>query len=270
MAKTSEIPVLIVDAFTSEPFRGNPAGVVFLPKDREEKWMQSLASELKHSETAFLVEEGEGYHLRWFTPYREVELCGHATLASAHALWETKRLGKDKEARFRTRSGILTAKNQGSGIEMDFPCEAAATVAAESIPAGLIDALGASAQFVGKNRMDYLLELEDEGAVRELKPDFRRLSATETRGIIVTAASRSTGYDFVSRFFAPAFGIDEDPVTGSAHCCLAPYWGGKLKKSELVGYQASARGGTVKVIARGDRVGLVGAAVTVFRGTVTG
>lgn len=270
MAKTSEIPVLIVDAFTSEPFRGNPAGVVLLSQPRDEKWMQALASELKHSETAFLVPEGDAYHLRWFTPFREVDLCGHATLASAHALWETKRLSRDKEARFTTRSGLLTARTQGGGIEMDFPSEAASPVAVEAVPAGLMDALGAMAQYVGRNRLDYLLELEDEGAVRKLKPDFRKLAATETRGVIVTAVSKSSGYDFVSRFFAPAFGIDEDPVTGSAHCCLGPYWGAKLGKSELVGYQASARGGTVKVITRGDRVGLVGAAVTVFCGTITG
>jgi len=267
---SSEVPVLIVDAFTSERFRGNPAGVVLLKGPREAHWMQAMASELKHSETAYLVPEGDGYHLRWFTPVHEVDLCGHATLASAHALWETGRLGPEATARFRTRSGILTARRADGGIEMDFPAEPASAVAHGDVPKGLLEALGTTARYIGKNRMDYLLELDNETAVRELSPDFRRLAATETRGIIVTAASTTPGFDFVSRFFAPAFGIDEDPATGSAHCCLAPYWSANLGKEEMVGYQASARSGTVRVIMRGDRVALIGNAITVLRGTIAG
>jgi predicted PhzF superfamily epimerase YddE/YHI9 len=257
-----------VDAFTGEPFRGNPAGVVFLEAARDEVWMQALAAELKHAETAYLVPEGDGFHLRWFTPVNEVDLCGHATLASAHALWETGRLPLQSQARFRTRSGALGARLVDGGIEMDFPAEPPAEVEAAALPAGMLEALGAAPRFVGKNRMDYLLEMDGEDAVRGLTPDFRRLAAVETRGIIVTSRSHTPGIDFVSRFFAPAFGIDEDPVTGSAHCCLAPYWGAKLGKAELVGYQASARGGTVGVIHRGDRVALIGKAVTVMKGTI--
>ena len=267
---SSDVPILVVDAFTSERFRGNPAGVVLLEHPREAHWMQALASEMKHSETAFLVPEGDGYHLRWFTPVHEVDLCGHATLASAHSLWETGRLAPDATVRFRTRSGILTARRAGGGIEMDFPAEPASAVAHGDVPKGMLEALGATARYVGKNRLDYLVELENENAVRELSPDFRRLAATETRGIIVTAASSSPEFDFVSRFFAPAFGIDEDPATGSAHCCLAPYWSAKLGKKEMVGYQASARGATVRVVIRGERVGLIGNAVTVLRGTLAG
>lgn len=269
MPEANEVHVLIVDAFTSERFRGNPAGVVLLENAREAHWMQALASELKHSETAYLVPEGDGYHLRWFTPVHEVDLCGHATLASAHALWETGRLQPEATARFRTRSGILTARRAGEDwIEMDFPAEPASPVAHGNVPKGMLEALRATPRYIGRNRMDYLLELESETAVRELSPDFHRLAATETRGIIVTAASTTPGFDFVSRFFAPAFGIDEDPATGSAHCCLTPYWSAKLGKKEMTGYQASARGATARVVLRGDRVALIGHAVTVLRGAI--
>jgi PhzF family phenazine biosynthesis protein len=268
MPRPSEIPVLVVDAFTGEPFRGNPAGVVFLEQAKDDAWMQAFAAEMKHAETAYLLPEGEGFHLRWFTPVHEVDLCGHATLASAHALWEAGRLPLSSPARFRTRSGELTARLVDGGIEMDFPAEPPVEVGPRDMPQGMLEALKLKPMFVGKNRMDYLLEVESEDAVRSLAPDFRRLATIGTRGFIVTARSHTPGIDFISRFFAPAFGIDEDPVTGSAHCCLAPYWSAKLGKVEMVGYQASPRGGTVGVIHRGDRVALIGKAVTVLKGTI--
>src|SRR5262245_41672432 len=268
MPRASEIPVYVVDAFTGEPFRGNPAGVVFLERARDDAWMQAFAAEMKHAETAYLLPEGEGFHLRWFTPVREVDLCGHATLASAHALWETGRLPLASPARFRTRSGTLTAKLVDGGIEMDFPTETAVEVAPRDIPPGMLEALRAKPTFVGQNRMDYLMELSSEEAVRAIDPDLRSLAAFGMRGFIVTARSHTPGIDFISRFFAPAVGIDEDPATGSAHCCLAPYWSAKLGKMEMVGYQASPRGATVGVIHRGDRVALIGKAVTVLRGVI--
>ncbi len=284
----SETPVLVVDAFTTEPFHGNPAGVVLLERPRSEEWMQSFAAEMKHAETAFLVPEEGGFHLRWFTPLREVDLCGHATLASAHALWETGTLEAGHEARFRTRSGVLTARQTREGIEMDFPAQPPTPVEECGLEGGpgLVDevvshalnsavceaifqGLGARGAYVGWNGSDYLVDLESEAIVRGLKPDVATLAQVGTRGVIATAASTDgADYDFVSRFFAPAFGIDEDPVTGSAHCALGPYWGAKLGKEKLVGYQASERGGTVRVVLRGDRVALIGKAVTVLRGTI--
>lgn len=287
-SESNGIPVLVIDAFTTEPFHGNSAGVVLLEKPRPENWMQAFAAEMKHAETAFLVPEEGGFHLRWFTPVLEVDLCGHATLASAHALWETGTLEAGHEARFRTRSGPLTAKQTREGIEMDFPAQPPSPVEECSLESGGTDlvgqvvghalsgavceaifkGLGARGRYVGWSGSDYLVELDSESAVRALEPDFKFLAPIGTRGVIATAASDSPEYDFVSRFFAPAVGIDEDPVTGSAHCCLGPYWGAKLGKEKLVGYQASARGGTVRVALRGERVGLIGKAVTVLRGTI--
>jgi PhzF family phenazine biosynthesis protein len=272
-----------------EPFHGNPAGVVLLEKPRDEEWMQSFAAEMRHAETAFLVPEEGGFHLRWFSPVREVDLCGHATLASAHALWETGTLKPGQEARFRTRSGTLTARQTRVGIEMDFPAQPptpveecnlengaglVSTVVTHALSGAVCEAifkgLRTRSRYVGRNDSDYLVELDSEAAVRAVVPDYPVLATVDTRGVIVTAASDRPEYDFVSRFFAPAYGVDEDPVTGSAHCCLGPYWGAKLGKKELVGYQASPRGGTVGVVLRGDRVGLVGKAVTVLRGTIAG
>lgn len=285
--------IVQVDAFTSEPFAGNPAAVCVLddrgphatqvawgeghrgPDEthvawgegapRDERWMQDIARELNLSETAFLVREGDVvFHLRWFTPATEVDLCGHATLASAHVLWEDGHLEPGETARFRTRSGRLTAAREDGWITMDFPAEPAAPVDA---PAALIDALGiASITGAARNRMDDLVEVESEAAVRALRPDMTRLRELTRRGVIVTARAADPAYDFVSRFFAPAVGVGEDPVTGSAHCCLGPYWRARLGKSELVGFQASARGGTVRVRCAGDRVFLSGQAVTVLRG----
>jgi PhzF family phenazine biosynthesis protein len=201
--------------------------------------------------------------LRWFTPAVEIDLCGHATLASAHVLWETAELKASEQARFHTRSGLLLAERKGEWIEMDFPATAEK---AASAPQGLLEALGVRAVYVGKNRFDYLVEVESEEIVRGMQPNFTRLVAVEARGVMVTSRARTQGYDFVSRFFGPRVGINEDPVTGSAHCCLAPYWCGKLGREELVGYQASPRGGVVRVRLNGDRVLLGGQAVTVLQG----
>jgi PhzF family phenazine biosynthesis protein len=252
-----------VDAFTDKPFAGNPAAVLILPAPREEPWMRDMAREMNLSETAFLVRRDDGFNLRWFTPTVEVELCGHATLASAHILWETAYLKPEQQARFYTRSGLLTAERRGAWIELDFPAEPDEPAGA---PPELARALGATPKYVGKNRFDYLAELDSEEVVRNLKPDFTLLERINARGIIVTSAAASQHYDFVSRFFAPQSGVDEDPVTGSAHCCLGPFWSRHLGKKELVGYQASARGGIVRVGLAGSRVKLGGQAVTVLRG----
>ena len=260
------LPLYQVDAFSQRPFAGNPAGVCLLPagdpRAQDAGWMQNVAREMNLSETAFLRPRGEGFELRWFTPAMEVDLCGHATLASAHVLFERGTLAADQEARFHTASGLLTAARRGEWLEMDFPAEPAVTAPA---PAGLLEALGVRAQFVGRNRLDYLVEVGSEEEVRSLRPDLALLASLRERGVMVTSRARSASYDFVSRFFAPGAGIDEDPVTGSSHCCLGPYWGQRLGKSELTGYQASARGGLVRVRLAGLRVKLSGRAVTVFR-----
>jgi PhzF family phenazine biosynthesis protein len=256
--------ITVVDAFTETPFSGNPAAVCILPADRPEAWMQSVAREMNLSETAFLNRRGEAWSLRWFTPACEVELCGHATLASAHVLWEEGHLSPDGPARFQTLSGPLSARREGGWIAMDFP---ATPEEAAVAPRDLPRALGVPVHYVGRTRFDYLVEVEDEGTLRGLTPDLRAVRNLGTRGIIVTSAAEPTnGYDFASRYFAPAFGVDEDPVTGSAHCALGPYWMEKLGRNDLVGYQCSARGGTVRVRVEGERVILSGRAVTVLRG----
>ena len=252
-----------VDAFTDQPFAGNPAAVCLLLAPCDEQWMQSVAREMNLSETAFLHREKDGWLLRWFTPAVEVALCGHATLASAHVLWETGQLLPDETARFHTKSGLLTAERNGSGIEMNFPAKIATPADA---PAGLAEALGVKPLFVGRSAFDYLVEADSAAAVRALKPDFTRLGELPVRGVIVTSGSDRPEFDFVSRFFAPAAGVNEDPVTGSAHCTLGPFWETRLNKSEFTAYQASARGGVVKVRVAGDRVFLGGRAVTVLRG----
>ena len=257
------LEIFQVDAFTNEMFSGNPAAVCLLPGPGDETWMQNVAREMNLSETAFLHREGDGYRLRWFTPMFEVDLCGHATLASAHTLYETGSLSKDEEARFHTRSGRLTAKRLGSWIELNFPSEQAADSTA---PDDLIRALGIRPKYVGKNRFDYIIEVESEEVVTKIKPDYSLLVKVSMRGVIVTSISESEEYDFVSRFFAPGVGINEDPVTGSAHCCLGPFWMGRLHKSEFKAYQASERGGVVRVRVQGERVLLSGQAVTVLKG----
>jgi PhzF family phenazine biosynthesis protein len=255
--------IVQVDAFTDRPYSGNPAAVCVLETTAPDEWMKSVAREMNLSETAFLVPEADGFRLRWFTPAVEVDLCGHATLASAHVLWETGRLAPTATARFLTRSGLLTARRDGDWIEMDFPAET--PVVAEA-PAGLIEALGVEPVHVARNRFDYLVEVADEATVRGCSPDFTRLRSVEARGVIVTSAAGGAGYDFVSRFFAPRAGVDEDPVTGSAHCCLAPWWSARFERDALTGHQASRRGGTVHVRLNGSRVLLRGMAVTVLRG----
>ena len=255
-------PLIQVDAFTDKPFCGNPAAVCLLEAKRDERWMQNVAREMNLSETAFVSPDGDGYDLRWFTPTAEVDLCGHATLAAAHALWETERLASDSPARFRTKSGVLTCTRRGSRIEMDFSSMSSKD---EPPPEGLLDALHAKARNTARSKFDWLVELASEAEVRAVAPDFGLLKKVKARGVIVTSRGEKP-FDFVSRFFAPAFGIDEDPVTGSAHCCLAPYWKERLKKDEMAGWQASARGGEVHVRIAGDRVVLAGQAVTVLRG----
>ena len=257
------IPLFHVDAFADEPFAGNPAAICLLAEAREAEWMQSMAAEMNLSETAFLLPEGDGYRLRWFTPTVEVELCGHATLASAHVLWETGALKPDEQARFHTLSGLLTAERRGEWIELDFPATPEEPAAA---PAGLEQTLGAKATYVGKTRFDYMVEVESEMTVRGLRPDMARLAELPVRGVMVTSRASTPGWDFVSRFFGPQTGVAEDPVTGSAHCCLGPYWSKKLGKSEFVAFQASPRGGLVRVRLEGERVRLGGKAVTVLRG----
>lgn len=258
--------LLQVDAFTSQPFRGNPAAVCLLDREREDGWLQNIAAEMNLSETAFLLPRGEdGFVLRWFTPAVEVALCGHATLASAHALWSEHLWPDDKQIRFHTKSGLLTADRDDDVIELDFP----ATPESPSEPAaGLLESLGvADPVYVGRNQFDYLIEVPDEDTVRGLAPDHAQLRKIAVRGVIVTSrAASTTAADFVSRFFAPGSGIDEDPVTGSAHCCLAPYWSSRLGRGEMTGYQASPRGGYVRVRVVSGRVKLGGKAVTVLRG----
>ena len=251
-----------VDAFTNRPFGGNPAAVCILPAAASEDWMRDVAREMNLSETAFLVPQDDGFNLRWLTPTVEAELCGHATLASAHTLWETGVLGPDAQARFYTRSGLLTAERKGDWIELDFPARPQESAFANEVVA----ALGITPRYVGKAQPDYLIHLDSETAVRNMVPDFSQLKHTQARGVIVTAPADGGEFDFVSRFFAPGAGIDEDPVTGSAHCVLGPYWAKHLGKTEFVAYQASQRGGVVKVRLAGDRVKLGGQAVTVMRG----
>jgi len=256
------LPIYQVDSFTGEPFKGNPAGVCLLKKQMSEEWMQDVAAEMNLSETAFLLKQEDGFNLRWFTPAVEVDLCGHATLASAHILWEEGILKSQDQARFFSRSGPLYARLEGSLIELDFPSD---PPQAATEPEGLSAALGAAPVHVERCGIGYLAELASEKELGRLKPDLPALVEI-TGGVIVTCRSESGQYDFISRFFAPGFGIDEDPVTGAAHCTLAPYWGAKLGKQEMTGYQASARGGVVLVRLNGERVCLGGEAVTVIRG----
>ncbi|MFI6521603.1 PhzF family phenazine biosynthesis protein [Spirillospora sp. NPDC050679] len=269
--------ILVVDAFTDSPFGGNPAGVCVLQGPADPAWMQQVAAEMRHSETAFVrpLEEADAdFELRWFTPATEVALCGHATLASAHALYETGLVPAERPIRFRTlHSGVLTVTNvtggylEGGSLEMDFP---AVPPEAVSAPDGLAEALGAPVGWTGRNAQnDLVVEVADEATVRKLAPDVRALGEIDARGVVPTAAADpGQNYDFVSRFFAARIlhGDGEDPVTGSAHCALAPYWAAKLGRDELTGYQASERGGTVRTALRGDRVVLSGRAVTVLDG----
>jgi PhzF family phenazine biosynthesis protein len=252
-----------VDAFTNRPFTGNPATVCILEELPEDWWMQDVAREMNLSETAFVLPHEEGYDLRWFTPTTEVDLCGHATLAAAHVLWEDGHLALDAVANFHTRSGLLTVSRRDDWIELDFPSLPAT---ATTPPDGLVDALGIDPIWFGRSKYDCLVELSDEKQVRTIHPDLNLLRRVEARGVIVTSVATASGYDYASRFFAPLAGIDEDPVTGSAHCVLGPFWSDRLNRPDLFGYQVSARGGRVRTGVRGDRVLLGGQAITVMRG----
>ncbi len=251
-----------VDAFSNKPFAGNPAAICVLSEPAEAEWMQNVALEMNLAETAFLYPQDDGYNLRWFTPAVEVDLCGHATLASAHVLWEAGHLAPEAQARFYTRSGLLTAQRQGDWIELDFP--AAPEVATEA-PPELSRVLGVTPKYVCKSRSNFLVELESEAVVKSLKPDIALLK-TLGSDMIITSQAQSEGLDFVSRYFAPSHGIDEDPVTGSAHCSLGPYWKARLNKSELMAKQVSARGGILRLRVTDERVYIAGQAVTVMRG----
>jgi PhzF family phenazine biosynthesis protein len=256
--------IYTVDAFINKnKFTGNPAAVCLLSEPAEEQWMQQVAAEMNLSETAFLSPHRNGYNIRWFTPTTEVDLCGHATIASAHILYETGNISPNETIVFHSKSGYLQAKKNNDWIELDFPAtpEEPATL----LPSMMM-ALCITARYVGQSKFDYLVEVESEKIVREMKPDFNILRTIPCRGVIVTAKSDSKEFDFISRYFAPAYGIDEDPVTGSTHCCLAPYWSKQLAKTEFTAFQASSRGGILHVKLQGDRVILGGQAVTVLKG----
>jgi len=259
-------PIFQVDAFTDKPFSGNPAAVVLLDQLREADWMLSVAREMNLSETAFVQPRDGGFGLRWFTPTIEVDLCGHATLASAHILWQTGLVKEGASIRFNTRSGWLGAVKAGEVIELDFP---SATVREADISEEIISAVGANPDFAGISGEKWLFEYHDESIVRNLKPDFAALKKRSGRGLVVTAPSDKPPLDFVSRYFAPWIGIDEDPVTGSAHCILGPYWGKKLGKDRMTAYQASARGGMVYLRLSGERTYIGGKAVTVLSGKLS-
>jgi PhzF family phenazine biosynthesis protein len=265
MIKGKGTVITQVDAFTNICFAGNPAAVCVLSESQDDNWMRNVAQEMNLSETAFLIREYDGFSLRWFTPTVEVPLCGHATLASAHVLWSEGYLLPDEVARFYTKSGVLIAERLGEWICLDFPVilsQVTVTLPELSV------ALGVPCQSVLKNSLGYLVEVESEELVRQMRPDFQQLRKLPTANVIVTSQTNGdSDYDFVSRFFAPGLGIDEDPVTGAAHCCLAPFWRDRLGKDELLAFQASRRGGVVKLrYSGGDRVFLSGQAVTVMRG----
>jgi PhzF family phenazine biosynthesis protein len=257
------VPCLQVDAFTDRPFAGNPAAVCLLTDEHDSAWMQAVASEMNLSETAFVRPLEDRFELRWFTPAVEVDLCGHATLASAHVLWSEGIVDDSASIRFETKSGELECVRRGELIEMDFPATPATPLEPDH---NLAEALGVVPSWLGGSKFDRLVLVDSTEVLRSLRPDLAHLLDLPVRGVIVTSPSDDPDFDFLSRFFAPAVGVDEDPVTGSAHCCLGPYWSERLGKTELMAFQASARGGAVHVRVAGDRVILGGNAVTVLRG----
>ena len=266
----TSIPFWQVDAFTDQPFTGNPAAVCLLASEQSDTWMQKVAAEMNLSETAFVVpgNTASEFRLRWFTPNVEVDLCGHATLAAAHTLFEQSRVDSSVPIRFHTNSGVLTCSQEGDLITLDFP----STPPVESIDDQIViqaqAAIGMQAVHFAGTRFDMFLVASDPQTVRDLQPNFDRLAQIDVRGFIVTAQSHEKGIDFISRFFAPRCGINEDPVTGSAHCALAPYWAAELHRETLIGYQASRRGGTVRSQVIGDRVKLSGQAITILEGNI--
>ena len=256
-----------IDAFASRPFTGNPAVVCLLTESKTEAWMQSVAAEMNLSETAFVTRQSDAgekrFHLRWFTPTVEVDLCGHATLATSHALWESGWLTAGEAAIFDSRSGELRAEKIGNQIFLNFPATPAEPA---ELPSEISDAMNVKPLFAGFSREDCLIEVETADEVKNVAIDFQRLAKFDVRGVILTAISEDPNFDFISRFFGPAVGVDEDPVTGSAHCCLAPYWAAKLGKLELSAFQASDRGGQLQLRLDGDRVHIGGSAITIKRG----
>ena len=250
--------IYTVDAFTDGPRSGNPAAVCILEKEIPERTKQRIASQVNLSETAFLLEKEGVFELRWFTPETEVDLCGHATLASAHILFTLGIIPAAEDAVFSTKSGVLTARKRNDLIEMDFPSEDPWEV---ETPEDLLMAVSAAPLYVGRNRFDYVALYESEAIVRSAVPRLNQIRKLDSRGLIITSVSSSDRYDFVSRFFAPSAGIDEDPVTGSAHCCLCPFWSRRLGKKELIGHQASERGGLVHTRLLEKRVFLSGKVV---------
>jgi predicted PhzF superfamily epimerase YddE/YHI9 len=255
-----------VDAFTNRPFHGNPAAVCVLKNPQSDNWMQKVAAEMNLSETAFLIKGDDGFNLRWFTPTVEVPLCGHATLASAHVLWSEGHLLPDDIAKFYTKSGVLIARRKVHWIELDFPVNYSEMITDKM---ELREVLEVDYKSVFKNSLGYLVEVESAEIVRTIQPNFQQMQKLDVANVIVTSIGDGE-YDFVSRFFAPGLGINEDPVTGAAHCCLAPFWRERLNKDKFLAYQASSRGGVVKVnYDGGDRVFLAGQAITVMRGELT-
>lgn len=256
--------VVQVDAFTNVPFRGNPAAVCVMETAESDEWMQQVAAEMNLSETAFVTQCNGEFGLRWFTPVVEIDLCGHATLASAHVLWSEGYVTEREEIRFRTHSGLLTATLSEDWIQLNFPTQPVQSIDA---PPLLLEAVGVEVLGAYANDVNYLVELPAEDELRSLQPDFSKLRKLPLQGVIVTCrGEKGSKYDFLSRYFAPKAGINEDPVTGSSHCSLSPFWSERLQKSDCLAYQASARGGVLKVGNLGDRVSISGQAVTVLRG----
>lgn len=261
-------PMYLVDAFIDQPFSGNPAGVCVLEAEQPASWMQNVALEMNQAETAFVHKRTDGsWSLRWFTPQVEVDLCGHATLAAAHALWHE--VGETAPViHFHTRSGLLSATRKADEIQLDFPCDQPKT---RELPAELLQLLGKPPVWFGCGRDDLLLVLENAAAVENFVPDMALISAVTKRGLIITApGDTGSGLDIVSRFFAPRVGVPEDPVTGSAHCLLAVYWSYRLGKTLLRARQASARGGLLTLELQGEHVLLSGIAKTMLEGVFHG
>ena len=256
-------PIYIVDAFTDKAFKGNPAAVCLPKEDVDSSWMQNVAAEMNLSETAFLRKSIKGFNIRWFTPEVEVDICGHATLASAHVLWESSFLEKGEKAIFNSKSGILTAEKKNKEIELNFPSMPIKDISGTE---KLQEVLGTNVIYEGKAKGYYIFEVESEKMVKNLKPNFSALEKITDCGVIVTSNSTSDEFDFVSRFFAPAYGINEDPVTGSAHCVLGPHWREKLNKKSMRAFQASERGGVLRIRVEDERVYIAGKAVTVLKG----
>ena len=263
----SQLPLYQVDSFTDQPFKGNPAGVCLLDEPRPDEWMRSLAAEMALSETAFVIKTGDDFTLRWFTPTIEIDLCGHATLASAHILWQNGIVPEAEPIRFRTRSGLLTISRSRDWIEMDFPARSYRSVAENE---GVIDAVGAVPDEVYQSGENLMFVYEAEKTIQNISPNFSALGSYDYHGVIVTSPADSPQFDFVSRFFAPSIGINEDPVTGSSHCTLTPYWSERLRKTIMSALQVSSRGGVLKVRMSGERVYISGQAVTVFAASISG